>query len=161
MLNEAVQRDTITAPSTSKKAAKQAPRHVAATATDEGAVLLLDTLGELASCYAMADLAFIGGTLVARGGHNPIEAARVGVAVCFGPHMEDFSEIAEEFIEAGAARQIDEENIFVVFQDLLRHVDKLKAMGQAGRSCVARAGGVVERHLDCIDALIGAQRKDE
>ena len=55
----------------------------------------------------------------------------------------------------------DEENIFVVFQDLLRHVDKLKAMGQAGRSCVARAGGVVERHLDCIDALIGAQRKDE
>lgn len=147
--------------STEKKAVKQVPRHASARATDDGAVLLLDTLGELASCYAMADLAFIGGTLVARGGHNPIEAARVGVAVCFGPHMEDFSEIAEEFIEAGAARQIDEENIFVVFQDLLRHVDKLKAMGQAGRSCVARAGGVVERHLDYIDALIGAQRKDE
>ncbi|MCW5200177.1 hypothetical protein VU05_05765, partial [Desulfobulbus sp. F1] len=63
------------------------------TATNSN-VLILDTIGELSSCYSLARLAFIGGSLVAEGGHNPIEAAVQGVPVLFGPHMDDFAEIA-------------------------------------------------------------------
>jgi len=66
------------------------------------AVALLDTLGELAAVYEHAQGAFIGGTLVPRGGHNPLEAARFGVPVAVGRSMENFREMAEAFDRAGA-----------------------------------------------------------
>lgn len=69
-------------------------------------VLLLDTLGELARLYRYAAVAFIGGTLVPIGGHNPIEAAAAGVPVCFGPSMSNFREIAQAFLRNDAAREV-------------------------------------------------------
>ena len=66
-------------------------------------VLLLDTFGELAKIYRYASAAFIGGTLMPIGGHNPIEAAAAGVPVCFGPSMSNFREIASAFLDADAA----------------------------------------------------------
>jgi 3-deoxy-D-manno-octulosonic-acid transferase len=68
-----------------------------------GNVLILDTIGELASCYTIARLAFVGGSLVAQGGHNPIEPAAYGVPVLFGSHMEDFMEIAHDLVACGGA----------------------------------------------------------
>ncbi|MEW6270627.1 MAG: 3-deoxy-D-manno-octulosonic acid transferase, partial [Thermodesulfobacteriota bacterium] len=76
----------------------------AALASLEGAdVLLLDTLGELAGCYHAATVAFVGGTLVPVGGHNLLEAARCGVPIVVGPHVDTVRELAERLVAAGAA----------------------------------------------------------
>jgi 3-deoxy-D-manno-octulosonic-acid transferase len=69
-------------------------------------VFLLDTFGELARIYAYATAAFVGGTLVPIGGHNPIEPAAHGVPVCFGPSMSNFREIAEVFLRNEAAQVV-------------------------------------------------------
>lgn len=69
-------------------------------------VLILDTMGELAELYGLADLAFVGGSLVPLGGHNPLEPAIYGVPVLFGPHVEHFRKAADILIEAQAAVQV-------------------------------------------------------
>jgi 3-deoxy-D-manno-octulosonic-acid transferase len=69
-------------------------------------VLVGDTMGELHRLYAAADVAFIGGSLVRRGGQNPLEACAVRVPVIFGPHMFHFEEISAMALERGAARQV-------------------------------------------------------
>jgi 3-deoxy-D-manno-octulosonic-acid transferase len=69
-------------------------------------VLLLDTFGELSKVYRFATAAFVGGSLVPTGGHNPIEPAAVGVPVCFGPHMSNFREIAGVFLRDGGAVEV-------------------------------------------------------
>src|SRR5262249_59551804 len=69
-------------------------------------VLLLDSLGELAGLYAVVAAAFVGGTLVPTGGHNPLEPARFGVATAVGPSMENFREMATDFDRAGAWRRV-------------------------------------------------------
>jgi 3-deoxy-D-manno-octulosonic-acid transferase len=77
---------------------------------DDGCdVYLADSIGELKMLYAAADLAFVGGSLVAVGGHNVLEPAAVGVPVLFGPQMFNFQEIAEQMLKAGAAVQRDDD----------------------------------------------------
>jgi len=66
-------------------------------------VLLLDTIGELSRIYRFGTVAFVGGSLVRSGGHNPIEPAAAGIPVCFGPHMSNFREIAATFLHNDAA----------------------------------------------------------
>ena len=66
-------------------------------------VYLADTLGELGLFYRVAAVAFVGGSLVPHGGHNPLEPARLGCAVIYGPHMFNFAAFAEAFAKAGAA----------------------------------------------------------
>ena len=75
-------------------------------ATSEGEGLLLDTIGELAAIFEYATVVFMGGTLVARGGHNILEPARHRKPVIFGPHMENFRDIARLFLDGGAAIQV-------------------------------------------------------
>ena len=70
-------------------------------------VLLLDTIGELSGLFALADVVFMGGTLAARGGHNILEPALFARPVVMGPHMENFRDIARDFLAAGAAVEID------------------------------------------------------
>lgn len=84
-------------------------------------VLLLDTLGELAKIYRYATAAFVGGSLVPLGGHNPIEPAAMGVPVCFGPHMSNFREIADSFVRAGAARVAHTPQEVLTFCDQMIH----------------------------------------
>ena len=67
-----------------------------------GCVFLLDSIGELASLYQFADLAFVGGSLVPGGGHNVLEAARFGVPILVGPHTENFRDIIRIFQRADA-----------------------------------------------------------
>jgi 3-deoxy-D-manno-octulosonic-acid transferase len=69
-------------------------------------LLLLDTFGELAGMYRYATVAFVGGSLVPNGGHNPIEPAAAGAPVCFGPSMSNFREIAAAFLRQGGAEQV-------------------------------------------------------
>ena len=123
-----------------------------------GPLLILDTIGELAACYAMADAVFVGGSLVAEGGHNPIEPAIAGAPVLFGPHMEDFAEIAEELIHGGGARRIESGDALL---DALRHLlldaPLRQSMANAARASVQAHQGVVRRHLEAIDTLLSGK----
>ena len=69
-----------------------------------GGVLLIDSIGELASLYSLADVAFVGGSLVPRGGHSILEPAQHGVAILVGPHTENFRDIVELFRSQDAVR---------------------------------------------------------
>jgi 3-deoxy-D-manno-octulosonic-acid transferase len=98
-------------------------------------VLLLDTFGELSKVYRYATAAFVGGSLVATGGHNPIEPAAAGVPVCFGPHMSNFREIAAVFLRDGGA--VEAKSAAEVFDFASRMFDDDAA--QRGTSGRARA----------------------
>jgi 3-deoxy-D-manno-octulosonic-acid transferase len=98
-------------------------------------VLLLDTFGELSKVYRYATAAFVGGSLVPTGGHNPIEPAAAGVPVCFGPHMSNFREIASVFLRDGGG--VETKSAVEVFDFASRMFDDDAA--QRGTSGRARA----------------------
>lgn len=121
----------------------------------QGPVLILDTIGELAACYAMADMVFVGGSLVAEGGHNPIEPAAVHVPVLFGPHMEDFSEIAATLVQSGGACQVASTlELQEKLQQILTDASLRRSMARAGWRYVQSNRGVVRRHLQVINDLL-------
>ena len=120
----------------------------------KGRVLILDTLGELARCYGQADLAFVGGSLVPQGGHNPIEPAVHGVPVFFGPHMEDFSEIADELVRCGGGKSVTADSLPETLSSLLAEKEKRAIMGQAAKDLVERHHGGVRRHVRAVQRLL-------
>jgi 3-deoxy-D-manno-octulosonic-acid transferase len=118
-------------------------------------LLILDTIGELVDFYALADLAFVGGSLVSKGGHNPVEPAAMAIPVLFGPHMEDFSEIAESLIQAGGAREVsDQQQLPKVLDELLLNSDLRAKMGQAAQKCVRRHQTIIANHLQLIEKFL-------
>ncbi len=118
------------------------------------AVLLLDSLGELAGIYRLAFGAFIGGTLVATGGHNPLEPARFGVPVAVGRSMENFADIAAGFDADGAWRRVDSGGeLGAVWRDWLAQPAAAAALGERGRRLVAANRGALERTLRVVDAV--------
>ncbi len=118
-------------------------------------IFLLDTLGELASCYRLADIAFIGGSLVPAGGHNPLEAAICGCPVFFGPFMDDFTEISRDLVAAGGALVVSTSDELVEqILSLLNSPQRVTAMGTAAKQIVRKNQGVVQRHLDVIEQLL-------
>lgn len=119
------------------------------------ALLLLDTIGELARVYRYATAAFIGGSLVPTGGHNPIEAAAVGVPTCFGPHMSNFREIASAFVRNGGAVEVQSARDAAAF--LKRMIDDRaarEAMGERARRTVEQNRGAAERTARRIVELL-------
>jgi len=114
----------------------------------EATVLLLDSIGELASLYRVADGTFVGGSLVPSGGHNILEPAAFGKIPVFGPSMENFSQIAEQFVAAGAAIQVDSpEDAGVAWIELFRDPGRMKKMGETARGLVERSRGATDRAL--------------
>ncbi|MFZ5798490.1 MAG: 3-deoxy-D-manno-octulosonic acid transferase, partial [Thermodesulfobacteriota bacterium] len=119
-------------------------------------ILILDTLGELAACYRFARLAFVGGSLVPCGGHNPLEAVRLGVPVLFGPHMEDFREIARDLIQGGGAREVrGREDLVAAVRLILENREIRLAMRNAANALAHRQAGVIDRHLAAVAGLLG------
>jgi 3-deoxy-D-manno-octulosonic-acid transferase len=109
-------------------------------------VLLLDTFGELAKVYRYATAAFIGGTLVPTGGHNPIEAAAAGVPVCFGPSMTNFREIAQVFLRNEAAAEVQTAASAVEFMSrMIEQPELQRAWGERARTTVLQNRGASER----------------
>jgi hypothetical protein len=109
-------------------------------------VLLLASIGELAALYAHADVVFMGGTLVARGGHNILEPAYFGKPVIAGPHMENFAEIAREFEQAGALRRsADAAELTTGVAALLEDRASAESMGARGRELVQAKRGITDR----------------
>ncbi len=127
---------------------------------DDVTVLLLDTLGELASLYRLADGTFIGGSLVPSGGHNILEPASFGKVPVFGPSMENFAEIASRFVSAGAAVQVESpEDAGVAWIELLRDPQRMKQMGEGARRLVEGSRGATERAIaETAKLLDGATR---
>jgi 3-deoxy-D-manno-octulosonic-acid transferase len=119
-----------------------------ATLPDDVNVLLLDSIGELASLYRLADGAFVGGSLVPSGGHNILEPAAFGKIPVFGPSMENFAEIASRFLAAGAAVQVKSpEDAGVAWIEFLGDPAKMKKMGDAARRLVEDSRGATDRAL--------------
>ena len=118
-------------------------------------VVLLDSLGELAAIYRLAAAAFIGGSLVPTGGHNPIEAARFGVPVVVGPSMENFRRIARDFeAEGGLTVTGDGEALSRAWKRFLDRPEEAAAQGRCGRAIVNRNRGAVERSVDLLSGLV-------
>jgi 3-deoxy-D-manno-octulosonic-acid transferase len=118
-------------------------------------VVILDTLGELAEAYGAASFAFIGGSLIPRGGQNPLEPARWGVPVLFGPHMENFREMSDGFLSAGAAvRAADgqalEREVIVLLEDPGRR----ELLGRAAGSYAAGRRGAVEANMALLAEIL-------
>ena len=118
-------------------------------------VVLLDSLGELAAIYRLAAAAFIGGTLVPTGGHNPIEAARFGVPVVVGPSMENFRRIARDFEAAGALTVVrDGAGLVSAWRRLLDRPAEAAEQGRRGREMVDRSRGAVERSVELLRQVV-------
>ena len=127
---------------------------------DDVTVLLLDSIGELASIYGLADGAFVGGSLVISGGHNILEPAAFGKIPVFGPSMENFAEIASHFVAAGAAVQVESpEDVGVAWIELFREPQRMKKMGESAQSLVGGSRGAADRALaEIAKYLDGAVR---
>ncbi len=118
-------------------------------------VLLLDSLGELAGLYRVADVAFIGGTLVPTGGHNPLEPACFAVPTVVGPSMHNFREMAEIFDRAGAwARAVDSNSLARLWQTWLDDPRAAREVGQAAAKLLAANRGALERTLEVIEPIL-------
>lgn len=111
-------------------------------------VVLLDSLGELAGLYRLASAAFVGGTLVPTGGHNPLEAARFGVPVAVGPSMENFREIADAFDQADAWRRVaDGRELGRAVAAWLADPPAARELGERGRRLIDENRGALDRTL--------------
>lgn len=122
-------------------------------------LLILDTMGELSRMYSFCDIAFIGGSLVPDGGHNPLEPAAFGKPVIFGPYMDDFTEISADLLEKNAAIVChDEDDMFDVLKHLLTNPSLRTEMGEQAQALVLEHRGVTMRHLEIIDFIIDTKQ---
>jgi 3-deoxy-D-manno-octulosonic-acid transferase len=123
------------------------------------AVVLLDSLGELAGLYALGAAAFVGGTLTGTGGHNPLEPARFGVPVAVGPSMENFREIAAEFDRAGAwSRVRDAAELAAAWGEWLAAPDAARAVAARAGALLAANRGALDRTLALLAPLLASPR---
>lgn len=125
----------------------------------EAKVILLDTLGELAQVYGLANVAFIGGSLVPRGGHNPLEAAAQARPVLFGPHMENFREIASVLLEGKGARSVENpEHLGKILGEMLARPELAEEMGGRARAVMLAHRGATHKTLQLLTPLVEGDR---
>ena len=126
-------------------------------APERPGAFLLDTIGELARAYRHAAVAFVGGSLVPTGGHNPLEAATWGVPVLTGPHVHNFREVYAELEAAGAVRVISgPEELTVALAAWLDEPAAARAAGAAGRRVVEANRGAAARAAGAVLELAAA-----
>lgn len=120
-----------------------------------GSVFLLDTLGELASLYAAADVAFVGGSLLAGvGGHNILEPAQHGVAVLVGPNTSNFREIVRTFERGGGIKTVTTDSLPAELLRLLGDSAERRQLGQRARELFAQNSGAAEHTLRALQPLL-------
>jgi 3-deoxy-D-manno-octulosonic-acid transferase len=127
-------------------------------------IYLADTLGELGLFYRLASVVFVGGSLISRGGQNPLEAARLGAAVLFGPHMENFAVVGNEMETAGAAFAVrSETDLDDAVAHLLTDREARDKAASAGFAIATGKEGILDAvmtHLEPIlSRLPGAGRQ--
>jgi 3-deoxy-D-manno-octulosonic-acid transferase len=118
-------------------------------------VVVLDTLGELAQLYQIATAVFVGGSLIDHGGHNILEPAVFGKPILFGPHMQNFKEIADTFLANGAAMQVQSEReleqaLLALVTDPVRRA----RLGAAARALVQANRGAKDKTMSVVAELL-------
>ena len=115
-------------------------------------VYLADSMGELWLWYALADMAFVGGSLSANGGHNPLEPVALGVPVVMGEHTFNFKAIVEQLTQANALEQVtSSEQLMQVWLHWLQHPDQAKQAGVAGLQVMQANEGALEKQIGLIN----------
>ena len=126
-----------------------------ASGSDLADVTIIDTIGDLASLYRYADISFIGGSLVDEGGHNPLEGARYGCPLLFGPYMDDFSEIRKDLLECGGAVEVkDSASFYETLKLLVEDESKRTMIGKNAQSYIEEHQNVINDHLCLIDRYL-------
>lgn len=123
----------------------------------DASILLIDSMGALVSFYEAASAAFVGGSLVPVGGHNPVEPAYFEKPILYGPHMENFAEMARVFGENKAAVQVrDRLDLEARLAELIEDAGRREALGRAAKTLVAAHQGAVEKNLELLEAPSGS-----
>jgi len=117
-------------------------------------VLLIDTIGELSALYSLADVAFVGGSLVPRGGHNIIEPAQYGVPIVVGNHTENFRDIVQLFRSRDAVRIVGPAELPLVFLELVGNEDARIALGRRAAETLQSQTGATQRTVEALVRLI-------
>lgn len=125
-----------------------------------GGVLLVDSIGELATIYSLADVAFVGGSLVPRGGHNIIEPAQYGVAIVVGNHTENFRDIVSLFQRRDAVRIVGVSELPLMLMQLLANDAERKGLGRRAEDTMHSQAGATARTLEALTGLLAAQDSD-
>jgi 3-deoxy-D-manno-octulosonic-acid transferase len=123
-----------------------------------GGVLLLDSIGELAALYTLADVAFVGGSLVPRGGHNIIEPALHAVAIVVGPHTENFRDVVAQFQSRSAVRIVRPDTLASTLLQLLADSTERQALGQRAQETVRSQMGATARATNSLQELLAASK---
>lgn len=117
-------------------------------------VIVVDVIGILTKLYALADIAFVGGSLVSCGGHNPLEPAAFSKPVIFGPDMGDFLEISRMLIESGGAVRVEDANgIYEASAMLISDSQKIQTMGKCAFDVFHANKGAVDRTLKVVSSF--------
>jgi 3-deoxy-D-manno-octulosonic-acid transferase len=125
-----------------------------------GAVLVLDSIGELAALYSLATVAFVGGSLVPRGGHNIIEPAMYGVPIVTGNHYENFRDIVNFFLSRNAVRVVGMAELALVFMELIENAEERMKLGRNARAALDSQRGATTRTLAALKELMSAAAAD-
>jgi len=108
----------------------------------------------LASLYALSDLAFVGGSLVPRGGHNILEPAQYGVPIIVGPHTENFRDVVRLFESRDAVRIASPAELPLAFLELLSHEAERKSLGRHAAETLRAHQGATQRTLEALSGLL-------
>ena len=127
--------------------------HAEVTATPD--VCVLDRIGLLPGFFAIAEVAFIGGSLVPLGGHNLLEACAAGVPVAFGPHMHNFTEMAEQVEQSGAGAQVKADQLAAQLATWLADPNARAEAGKQGQALVKRERGALAHYAPVFERLLG------
>jgi 3-deoxy-D-manno-octulosonic-acid transferase len=127
----------------SEKASERTP-------VQPGTIVLLDTIGELSSVYSLASIAFVGGSLIPAGGHNPLEPAQFGVPILIGPHFANFRAIVDELRAGDGISIAAKEDLAGSLIKLIEDRASAKAMGLRAKQVFDKQAGATGR---CVEAL--------
>ena len=126
-----------------------------------GEVVLLDTIGELASVYSLASVAFVGGSLVPAGGHNPLEPAQFSVPIIMGPHYGNFRAITRDLLAHDALRIAAKEELAAELIALIGNKVAAETMGSRAKEVFDRQAGATDRCIAAIRELLAPNPKPE
>jgi 3-deoxy-D-manno-octulosonic-acid transferase len=132
-----------------------------ATQLKPGEIILLDTIGELASVYSLASVAFVGGSIVPAGGHNPLEPAQFGIPIVMGPHYANFRSIAEDLLASDALRIAQPQDLEKSLIELLEDRATAEAMGVRARRIFEQQAGATKRCVAAIRGLLASSSERE
>lgn len=119
-----------------------------------GTIVLLDSIGELASVYSLASVAFVGGSLIPAGGHNPLEPAQFAVPIVMGPYYANFRAITEDLHAHNAVRIAAKEELGSALVALLTDSVEAQAMGQRGRQIFEQEAGATGRSVEALRRIL-------